>query len=116
MGIADRPGSAPDPKLYMRIDMILEEIKTELVKSMTKHAPMHSPHEGHSVIREEFEELWDHVKADTGRTPEARKEAMQVAAMGVRYALDLCEASAGEVRGPVITLRHDDHFNHDHGC
>jgi hypothetical protein len=133
MGIADRPGCEPDPKLYMRIDMVLEEIKVELVKSMTKHAAMHSPHEGSSVIREEFEELWEHVMADTGRTREARKEALQVAAMGVRYALDLCSAAVEgvgdeetghggvsreerDLRGPAVTLKHDDHFNHDHGC
>jgi len=128
MGIADRPGSAPDPQLFARVDMILAEIKMELVKAMTKHASMHSPHEGSSVIREEFEELWAHVMADTGRTAEARKEALQVAAMGIRYALDLCEAhnaiSRGtdearrpdrDTRGPSITLGHDDHFNHDNG-
>lgn len=120
MGTADRAGTAPDPMLVARIDRVLGEIKIELVKSMTKHAPMHSPHEGSSVIREEFEELWEHVMADTGRTPAARKEALQVAAMGVRYALDLCETGekvedgSGEVRGPSITLGHDDHFNHDH--
>lgn len=90
MGTADRPGSAPDPMLVSRIDMVLAEIKAELIKSMTKHAPLHSPHEGHSVIREEMDELWDHVKDDTGRTSGARKEALQVGAMGIRYALDLC--------------------------
>lgn len=112
MGIADRPGSTPDPKLYMRIDMLMEEIKVELVKSMTKHAPMHSPHEGSSVIREELEELWEHVMADTGRTPEARKEAMQLAAMGMRYVLDLC---MGRPERPTVVIRGDDHYNHDHG-
>lgn len=116
MGTADRPGSEPDPRLVARIDAVLEETKIVLVKSMTKHASMHSPHEGSSVIREEFEELWEHVMADTGRTPAARKEALQVAAMGVRYALDLCEDPAREDRGPALTLGHDDHFNHDNGC
>lgn len=91
MGIADRPGSMPDDALLRRIDMELEQLRGELYKAMTKHAPMNSPHEGHSVIREEFEELWDHVKADTGRTTAARKEARQVAAMGLRYVLDLCQ-------------------------
>lgn len=65
------------------------ELSDELHKAMTKHAAMHSPHEGHSVISEELEELWEHVRADTGRTPEARHEAMQVAAMALRYIVDL---------------------------
>jgi hypothetical protein len=92
MGIADRPGSQPAEELIRRIDKELAIVREELIKAMTKHAPMHSPHEGMSVIREELDvELWAHVVADTGRTPAARKEALQVAAMGVRYALDLCE-------------------------
>jgi hypothetical protein len=77
--------------LNARIDAAIHDLRNELFKAMVKHPTMHSAHEGHSVIREELEELWEHVRADTGRTPDARKEAMQVAAMGLRYALDLCE-------------------------
>lgn len=73
---------------------IWEELADALEAAMTRHAAMHSPHEGHSVIREELEELWEHVRADTGRSADARKEAIQIAAMGLRYALDLC----GETR------------------
>lgn len=93
MGIADRPGdfNKSDFELTKRIDDALTVMRGELIKAMTKHGPMASPHEGHGVIREELDELWDHVKADTGRTPKARKEAMQIAAMGLRYALDLCD-------------------------
>jgi hypothetical protein len=81
--------------LEERIDAVLAEVRAELFKAMTKHpTPFHSPHEGHSVIREELDpELWSHVTGDTGRSPEARKEAIQVAAMGARYVLDLCEGS-----------------------
>lgn len=96
MGTADRPGAIPHPTLVLRIERELDKIKVELVKSMTKHAPMHSPHEGMSVIKEEVDELWEHVKADTGRTTGARKEALQVAAMGLRYVLDLCENAEAE--------------------
>lgn len=90
MGIADRQGSEPDKELLAQIDSVLAEIRVEVQKALTKHAPIHSPHEGSSVIREEFEELWAHVMADTGRTSAARKEALQVAAMGIRYILELC--------------------------
>lgn len=66
-----------------------EELAVELHRAIERHGPMNSPHEGHSVILEELDELWDHVKADTGRSPEARHEALQVAAMALRYIVDL---------------------------
>jgi hypothetical protein len=71
------------------MDIALALVRTEVLRSMQKHAPMHSPHEGISVIKEEVDELWDHVKVDTGRTDEALKEAVQIAAMGVCYIVDL---------------------------
>lgn len=76
--------------LEPRLDAALAQVKTELLRAMTKHPPMHSAHEGHSVIREELDELWDHVKLDSGDGHEAKKEALQIAAMGLRYALDIC--------------------------
>lgn len=73
----------------MRVDEILACIKWEVEHAEAKHPPMHSAHEGHSVIREEFEELWEHVRADTGRSTEAMLEAIQTAAMCVRYIRDV---------------------------
>lgn len=78
-----------------RIREIAMEIVAEVEKAVRKHAPMHSPHEGWSVIFEELEELREHVRADTGRSDEARKEAIQIAAMGLRYALNVCERDYG---------------------
>lgn len=77
------------PEKLQRLDVILDWIRQEVIAASDKHAPMHSAHEGHSVLREEVEELWDHVKADTGYSPAAFNEARQVAAMGIRYILDL---------------------------
>lgn len=74
------------------IDRLAAEIAAEVRRAETLHAPMHSPHEGWSIIFEELEELREHVRADTGRSEEARKEAIQIAAMGLRYALNLCKA------------------------
>lgn len=92
MGTADRPGSdVIADALLLRIDEALAALRNELFKAMKKHAPMHSPHEGHSVIAEELDELWDLVKQDLARTTDGRKEALQVAAMGLRFALDLCD-------------------------
>lgn len=69
---------------------VLTEVLDEYEDAVDKHQAMHSPHEGISVIREELDvELWAHVCADTGRSAAGRHEAIQVAAMAVRYVLDL---------------------------
>ena len=73
-----------------RADALADEIAREARRGMAKFAAFHSPHEGWAVIVEELGELWDHVKANTGRSVEARQEAIQVAAMALRYAHDLC--------------------------
>lgn len=75
--------------LEARVDFILAQVKREVMRAARKHRPMAGAHEGYAVILEELDELWDHVKADTGKTPAAAVEAMQVAAMGVRYLLDV---------------------------
>lgn len=73
------------------ISAVLREVHNEAHRAMDKHAPMHSAHEGISVLREELDELWDEVKADRGYQDSARKEAIQIAAMAVRYVLDVCD-------------------------
>lgn len=69
---------------------VLDDVAVELERATARFAPMASPHEGHSVIREEFEELWEHVRANTGTGPAAREEAIQLAAMAARYVIDVC--------------------------
>ena len=71
---------------------VLSALEVELLVAQREHPPMHSPHEGYAVIREELEELWEHVKADTGASYDARSEAIQLAAMACRYVLDICDA------------------------
>jgi hypothetical protein len=80
----------------MRDDILglVHEVGYELLRAIDKFPSINSPHEGKAVIEEELDELWTHVKANTGRSPEARREAIQTAAMALRYALDLCEGAA----------------------
>ncbi len=68
---------------------VQDEILAEIDRARRLHGPMHSPHEGWAVIQEELEELWELVRADAGRSPAARLEAVQVAAMAIRYVTDL---------------------------
>lgn len=98
--------------LENRIDRALAQLRTELLKAMKKHPPMATAHHGYAVILEELDELWDHVKADTGQTEEARKEAMQIAAMGLRYSLDVAPES-----WPCAACDRGDHqFGHHRLC
>ena len=55
--------------------------------------PFHSYHEAHSVAEEEWDELWDAIKANEG--PERiAQEAVQAAALLVRLILELCRAGS----------------------
>lgn len=71
------------------LDKLLVNLRAEVLRAMEKHAPMHSPHEGYAVIQEEVDELWDRVKIDKGHDYDSHVEALQIAAMGLRYALDI---------------------------
>lgn len=85
------PTAAMDRRLTdaYRRDRVLELVDVELGRALNKFPSFNSPHEGWAVIREELDELWEHVKANTGDGALARTEATQVAAMALRYVLDL---------------------------
>ena len=58
---------------------------------------MNSAHEAYGVLLEEVDELWAHVKTKQSRRdlPAMRKEALQVAAMAIRFARDVCTEERG---------------------
>lgn len=70
---------------------IFADVAAELERAERKFPRFNSPHEGYAVILEELDELWDEVKANRGRTASARAEAIQVAAMGLRYVVMIDE-------------------------
>lgn len=72
---------------------LLDEVAAELDRARSKFPRFNSPHEGWAVIREELDELWEHVCANDGRGERAFAEAIQIAAMAVRYAHDLSRIS-----------------------
>ena len=94
------PAAAPEDKALAEarcsepmLDAMLMWLRDEVKRACTKHASMHSPHEGYAVIQEEVDELWELVKKDKGRTGDARDEALQIAAMGIRYCMDMAQNS-----------------------
>lgn len=81
------PEDVQDYSVEARVDVVLALVRVELMRAMAKFAPFSSTHEGWAVIREEVDELWDEVKANS--SARACEEAIQVAAMGVRFLVDL---------------------------
>jgi hypothetical protein len=63
----------------------------ELKKATERYGPFSSGHEGWAVIKEELDELWEEVRRYPATDLEAmRKEAIQVAAMAIRFMIDVC--------------------------
>jgi hypothetical protein len=75
----------------MKLTDALSQIKSEYLNASSHFPPMKSPHEGLSIIEEEFEELKAEVfKQHHVRTiADMQKEAKQVAAMALRFMVDL---------------------------
>lgn len=79
-----------------RDNEVLGLVLEELARARGKFPKFASPHEGHSILREEVEELWALVKAYKGAATmgllreDMREECLQIAAMAVRFYVDLC--------------------------
>jgi len=75
------------------IDVILSAVRREVTRARPLYPPFHSQHEGAAVIKEECDELWDCIKASKGLHADGVTglEAMQVAAMAIRFVADLCD-------------------------
>ena len=79
---------------------IWEEIADELDRARAQHGPMASGHEAQSVIAEEFHEftlaVWFGVD-QKGRPSDPRAEAVQIAAMAIRYILDVADRRTNDI-------------------
>jgi hypothetical protein len=69
---------------------VIQEVADELASARRKHRPMHGAHEGYAVLLEELDELWDEIKKKNPDKVAMRAEALQVAAMAVRFVEDVC--------------------------
>ena len=85
--------------LTEEIDVILIDVKKELISANEKNEPFNSSHEGYAVLKEEVDELWEAIKhgykrkqekiwndksAMTAHKKDIKAEAIQVAAMAVK--------------------------------
>jgi hypothetical protein len=70
---------------------ISEEDQDELDRATKKFGPFASAHEGYAVMKEEMDELWDEIKKKTHDRIRLREEAIQIAAMAMRFVMDICD-------------------------
>ncbi len=71
----------------------IADVDHEFLFAVAKFPPFASPHEGYAIIKEELDELWEEVRKqhDVRTKAQMRKEAKQIAAMAIRFMVDLCE-------------------------
>lgn len=82
----------------MSAEQLLAAVQAEFDFASEKYPAMNTPHEGYAVLLEEVDELWAHVKVRQGKrdVESMRKEAIQVAAMALRFAHDVCGMERGQ--------------------
>jgi len=79
-------------------DIAIADVASEVDSAVRAWPPMNSAHEGFGVIYEEFiVELGAHVwtKQKNRDLAAMRKEAIQVAAMAIRFAAEVCTEERG---------------------
>lgn len=77
----------------MKVAAALHAVAVELDAAQLRFEPFASTHEGYAVLLEELDELWAEVKDDKRRDDlrkaALRNEATQLAAMALRFMVDL---------------------------
>ncbi len=71
---------------------IINAVTLELLRASRKHGKIRNQHELYAVLLEELQEFWEEVRkaqVSAELSPEAVKELVQIAAMGLRGLLDL---------------------------
>lgn len=68
---------------------IASDVIDELERATEQYGKIHSAHEGYAVIKEEVDELWGAVKIKSLGFEEQKGECIQIAAMAIRFILDL---------------------------
>lgn len=74
-------------------------VENETITASQNWPPFNSAHEAFAVLKEEVDELWECVKVNQKKRDleKMKKEAIQVAAMAVRFASEVCNESRGRV-------------------
>lgn len=70
-----------------QFDDVVAKVRDEYFRATAKFGSFRSSHEGYAVILEEMDELWEGIKNNDGRN--IQEEVIQVAAMAIRFYVDL---------------------------
>jgi len=70
-----------------RLKSCLRRITDELRMAEARFPRIRSPHEGYAIIKEELDEAWEDIKRN--ELEDGEYEMVQVAAMALRYIIDL---------------------------
>jgi hypothetical protein len=82
----------PEEKVAMKIEAYTGMVQGELEEATNKFGPFASAHEGLAIIEEEFEEFKTAVfwgVDQHGNPSDPRDEAIQLAAMAIRFLVDI---------------------------
>ncbi len=87
------PSQFPDNKY----EFAARDSLVEIEKAVANWPKFNTAHEAFAVLKEEVDELWDHVKTNQKkRDIESMKaECIQVAAMALRFAAEICNEIDG---------------------
>lgn len=72
-----------------QLSAVLKQVADEVWDTSDLWPSLHSVHEGYAVILEELDELWDECRKKTPDREKLSKEAIQVAAMAIRFAAEV---------------------------
>lgn len=77
----------------LEVTQMVHLMMCELTRATSSHGRFNSAHEGYAVLLEEVDELWDHVKMKPSKRAvgDMKTEAIQVAAMAIRFGVDCCD-------------------------
>ncbi len=67
---------------------VLQAVDAEYRRAVALHGSFNSTHEGYAIIKEEVDELWDGIKKNDDKKL-LREEAIQIAAMAMRFCIDI---------------------------
>lgn len=76
---------------FERAENVAAQVVDELKGACKSFRPMNNAHEGYAVILEELDELWDEVRSKRQNKSAMRREAIQVAAMAMRFIINVCD-------------------------
>ena len=81
----------------IEIEKLLNDIYTEVKEAKEKYPTYNSAHEGYGLLLEEVDELKEEVflKQDQRSIARMKKEAIQIAAVALRIALEVCNEEVG---------------------